>query len=541
MLAINQLIGFGANLVVLAAGANLVYVGNSTGTPTAGVYTATGASLTNWSNAPAGAGRLVCVALRSQRLFAYFKTKAVSCGGVALKRWFPDSLYVNGGVISGVEYWYGLVPSGSAPDTVVTTTGDGVDVGVYALYNQSETPLDQVQFLAASGTAIVLSDVETQVGGVVLGVADGQTATPTYTQTWSSSESVVEDFEGTGYSSNSRSVIAHLESTTALTTSDLTFTASASVSGVGAAISFGPSVSAPTNTSSYWHSLSRGDRTSTITITTTATLGGGTINNLIDGGFTDNTTDSCYFNNGQSTREIVADFGASKVFGGFRWYQGTATSHGTWVCETSPDNAVWTQQGDSFTLGAVALGPFSLFREVTCRYVRLRQTAGTTSSGPWLREIEFQVADTGAAARRAHEAGDRYTLITATTTATLAGGLIENLFDNLFGLNVVSACYFTGGQSTKEVVFDFGASIASPVIGLRWIQDILASHGSWDIKLSTDNISYGAAVATVTLGGSPITEATWANSTTYRYLKLEQVSGTTHASPYLIETEFKFG
>lgn len=294
-------------------------------------------------------------------------------------------------------------------------------------------------------------------------------------------------------------------------------------------------------TPSYWHAMSRGDRTASITVSTTATLGDGTISKLVNGGFQDNNTDGCWFNNGQTTRSITFDFGTAYIINGLRWFQQNNTGHGTWTFEGSNDNSSYTSIG-SITLAAAASGEvsgYSFSNTTAYRYYRLRQTAGSTSSSPWLEEIEFRVGDASGSTRDAVETGDRTSLITITTTATPSSGTtVSNLIDGAYGTDSSDSFAFSS-ESSREIKFDFGSGVTKILTGLQWLQSNANSHGTWVFEGSNDDSSYTGLGSSFTLGGATITAVTFANSTAYRYYRLRQTSGTTSSSPWLIEIDFR--
>jgi hypothetical protein len=300
----------------------------------------------------------------------------------------------------------------------------------------------------------------------------------------------------------------------------------------------GPSGPTPV---SYWNALGSGDRTASITISTTATLGGGTINNLIDGGFSANSTDGFFFT-AQSTREIKFDLGVgvTKIINEFIWIQDVTQSQGTWVFEGSNDDITYTGIGASFTLGGIANDIHTLSNSTAYRYYKLRQTAGTTSGSPWVLEILFKIADPTDVARDALESGDRTALITVSTTATLGGGTINNLVDGAFAANSTDACEFNNAQSTRVVKFDLGVGVTKIITGFIWLQDIThsASQGTWVFEGSNDDITYTGIGASFTLG-LPNPVYTFTNSTAYRYYQLRQTAGTTTSTPWLLETQFR--
>lgn len=146
-------------------------------------------------------------------------------------------------------------------------------------------------------------------------------------------------------------------------------------------------------TTSYANPGGTGNRTATITVTTTATLGGGTINMLVDG----SQANGLWWTGAQSSRTMTFDFGAgaSKVIDEFKWYQDVALAgngHGTWVFGGSNDNSTYTEFPETFALGAnVATATYPVTNTFGYRYYRLRQTFNQTSSTPFLREIEFKI------------------------------------------------------------------------------------------------------------------------------------------------------
>lgn len=292
---------------------------------------------------------------------------------------------------------------------------------------------------------------------------------------------------------------------------------------------------------SYWNPGARGDRTSSITVTTTATLGAGTINNLVDGAFAANSTDGCWFTNGQSSREVKFDFGVGKIVDGFFWYQSANSSQGTWVLEGSNDDSSYAQIGSSFTLANSTrqLSPYKFTNATAYRYYKLRQTAGTTSSVPWLREIEFSIAEPGVdALRDILESGDRSSMIAVTTTATTAlGSTINNLVDGDYSLGSTGSVAVTSGQTTREIKFDLG--ITKTVTDFLWLQNSDTSNGTWTFEASNDDSSYTALSTGISLGVSANQVVTFANSTAYRYYKLRQTAGTTSSIPFFVEMIFK--
>ncbi|MFD1985896.1 hypothetical protein ACFSOZ_25960 [Mesorhizobium newzealandense] len=144
-------------------------------------------------------------------------------------------------------------------------------------------------------------------------------------------------------------------------------------------------------TPAYTNSGGTGNRTSIITITTTATVGGGAVTGLIDGA---NASGSFWWTGGQSGREVKFDFITPKLITEITWYQGVNASHGTWQWQGSDDGSSWNSIGSTFSLGSGTTQVITTMsaQAVGYRYHRMLQTSGTTNQSPFLYEIEFKLA-----------------------------------------------------------------------------------------------------------------------------------------------------
>ncbi|MBZ9705398.1 hypothetical protein LB543_01470 [Mesorhizobium sp. ESP7-2] len=399
--------------------------------------------------------------------------------------------------------------------------------------------------VASAATAAVIATPSNTVLPAISGTAtQGQTLSCS-AGTWSGGGSISYAYQ---WKADGTNISAATASTYLLTASEVGKVITCAVTATNAAGSASATSAATATVTpvvanpSYWNAGGRGDRTSSITVTTTATLGAGTINNLIDGGFGGNSTDACWFDAGQSSRQIKFDFGAGvqKVIDAFRWVQDTSGTHGTWVFEGSNDDSSYTTIGSSFTLGSASVAYlfFSATNSTAYRYYKLRQTSGTTSSGPWLQELEFRIADPAIGeVRDALVSGDRTSLITTTTTATMSlSARIDNLIDGDFSANAAGSAAFSS-ESLREIKFDLASG--KILTGFLWLQDAPNTHGTWVFEGSNDDSAYTGLGSSFTLGGAIIQQQTWSNSTAYRYYKLRQTSGTTSSSPWLLEIEFR--
>ncbi|QKC83269.1 hypothetical protein [Mesorhizobium sp. NZP2077] len=303
---------------------------------------------------------------------------------------------------------------------------------------------------------------------------------------------------------------------------------------------------------SYANSGGSGNRSSLITITTDATMAGsGGIAVMIDGA----QTDSAWFASGQSGKYVKFDFGAGnyKAISEIKWYQDSAVSQGSWVLDGSNDDANWVPISDSFTLGTSATTtiPVAYNAGKGYRYYRLLQVSGTTSSSPYIREVEFKIA----AAPQANDnnsavpsylnpggTGDRSASITVTSTFTAgSGSTLSNLVDGGFGLNSTDSLEIPGSQSNQTITFDFGVGASKIITGYAFWQNPGGSQGTWKLRASNDNSNWTDVGAAETLGGvfRQVSKSASANTTGYRYYQLFQTSGFTTTTPWNQEIQFE--
>lgn len=152
-----------------------------------------------------------------------------------------------------------------------------------------------------------------------------------------------------------------------------------------------------TGEAEYDHPGGTGDRTTAIGTYAAGLFALGSAANLIDGNLVAN---NCWFNAGITNGEIRFDFGTLRSIAAFRWYQSNATSHGHWRWKAGfdlADEASWAWVGSEFDLIGPPGGGFTEILEpagntTAYRYYKMVQTphlGESTSSGPFLREIEF--------------------------------------------------------------------------------------------------------------------------------------------------------
>lgn len=140
------------------------------------------------------------------------------------------------------------------------------------------------------------------------------------------------------------------------------------------------------NAPHYHRAISRGNRTTAITVTATnITTNGGSPSVLVDG----SQGDSYFWNGatGDGTGWLKFDFVDKYAVDQITWTQSAGNLQGIWRIEGSNDNATWTQIGADFTL---TTGIFNCANTTAYRYYRLRHMSGSRSGGIYQREIEFR-------------------------------------------------------------------------------------------------------------------------------------------------------
>lgn len=159
-------------------------------------------------------------------------------------------------------------------------------------------------------------------------------------------------------------------------------------------IFLGIALSAPTT------AYDSGDRTGSITVTSNITPDGGTINNLVDGGTTANSTDAIDMPGTGSTpiptdTYVKFDFGVGvkKYIDEIRLRFSTGANMGAWVVQCSNDDvsyttvANYTWNSDDLTIPCTNVDPEGF------RYWKLAKNgAGTNYTNNWWTEVNFKIA-----------------------------------------------------------------------------------------------------------------------------------------------------
>jgi hypothetical protein len=147
----------------------------------------------------------------------------------------------------------------------------------------------------------------------------------------------------------------------------------------------------------YFNPDGKLDRTLWITVTTTAMVAGGTINNLVDGGFNNDNADGVSMTNGETNKSVTFQFPNAKIITAAKWFQNASQSNGTWKWQGSNDGSIYADLSSTFTLddatagaGGSEIGDLSA-NTTAYLYYRMLQTAGTISSAQRWKEIEFKI------------------------------------------------------------------------------------------------------------------------------------------------------
>lgn len=143
--------------------------------------------------------------------------------------------------------------------------------------------------------------------------------------------------------------------------------------------------------------------------------------------------------------------------------------------------------------------------------------------------VETSYANTGGT-------GDRTAIITATSAVVNFG--TGNATKLINGTSVFD-CWWHGSLTGAYVQFDFGSG--KVINEAKWYQSALDSNGVWQWEGSNDASSWTAIGSSFTLGTSAtqtITELS-GNTTSYRYYRLNGVSGSASSGAWLYEMEFK--
>jgi len=136
--------------------------------------------------------------------------------------------------------------------------------------------------------------------------------------------------------------------------------------------------------------------------------------------------------------------------------------------------------------------------------------------------------------------GNRTSIITLTQSDSNAPhGQAGNLFFIVNGV-VDNVLWISAGVADgKWVKYDFGS--AKIINEAKFYQSGSQTQGNWKWQGSNDDSTYTDIGSSFGLGGTTVQTITAisSNTTAYRYYRLIKVSGSTNATPYSQEMQFK--
>ena len=291
-------------------------------------------------------------------------------------------------------------------------------------------------------------------------------------------------------------------------------------------------------------SYDSGDRTGSITVTTTGTLNGGSAANLVNGAITNNSAGSVWFNAQSASGLIIKfDMGSSVAINEATFYANAAHDQGVWKWQGSSDDSTYTDIGSSFNLGnnqATQVQTELNNNTTAYRYYRLLGVSGTMSSSPYLREMNFQTY--GVSSNTTYEAtGDYYhnppggslSVITNVVGAVYSHSEIHSSgYTSANGFNGdLTNRWATGGANSGYMQIDLGAGNEKTLVKIiphatggadNQAIDGFIFSGSNDNSTFTTLVTMANGTATTVFGtGAAVTSATFnfTNTTAYRYYR----------------------
>lgn len=271
----------------------------------------------------------------------------------------------------------------------------------------------------------------------------------------------------------------------------------------------------------------------------------GSVASAVDGDFTTTTTHSFFWASASAVGVwLQFDFLRPEVMDKIKLYQSSATAQGTWMLSGSNDN--WATHTDLHSFVWSTATQEETFTNTTpFKAYRITGTAGSTSSSPWIEEIEFSLVS---GAHAALERGSRSGSITVTTSSDLiasgTGGNPQNLVDGTeTGSNGMWAVS-KGVAGTTYVKWDFGATSVQ-INGLAWIAGVSSdAWATWTLQYWNGSawVSVGPPITIggLTTGGRTAAQGWYfANDKSSTLWRLLNLSGTTSSNgDWQIESQF---
>lgn len=281
------------------------------------------------------------------------------------------------------------------------------------------------------------------------------------------------------------------------------------------------------------------------TVTTNIVPGSGSVSDLVDGvtgsgGFT-------FASPLDRLKWIRFTFSVPKIIDAMRWFADVSNDHDDWIVAATNDSITWVELA-TINLSGVPGGTEFTWTNPNAftSYILWQKVGSLPSTVPISREVQWKIA-TGSSyspptnvPSYAWKYGflDRTSFITITSTSGTGGGTLSNLVDGAAVDNSTDSWWFSGGQTGREFVFDFGTAVK--LAEMTVMQDNSTSQGTWQPAWSNDGVSFTNFGSPVTIGGAVNSiQDLSAMPAAHRYVRLLQVTGTTSSSPFQREWLFK--
>lgn len=255
---------------------------------------------------------------------------------------------------------------------------------------------------------------------------------------------------------------------------------------------------------SYANSGGSGARQYLIPIKTTCHLGNGGIRSpfyLVDGTLGNN----IWFDSQVSGQYLLFDFGQPRIIDEAKWYQDNSSSQGTWKFQGSNDNSSFTDVGTTFTLGGSTTQTITAINGNTTayRWWKLIQTAGSTTSSPYTKGIEFQIDSLDTSVTQygnTYGVGDRQSDITISQSQTAGHGDIlfgtgtsndpslAPFVDNANIVNILEYKSTNLAVTGKWIKFHFPDYRV--IDQIRWWTTTDIAQATWKLQGSNDNSTW---------------------------------------------------
>ena len=145
---------------------------------------------------------------------------------------------------------------------------------------------------------------------------------------------------------------------------------------------------------SYMNRHGSGARTSSITVTTDATVTGAAIPTLVDGDYLGDLSKPRFASDATGNRHITFQFPAPVKITEARFFMNSPNPEGTWKWQGSSSGTSWTDISATWTLtgdfDGKVIGDLSS-NAGAYSYHRMQQTVGSLDSASALRQIDFKI------------------------------------------------------------------------------------------------------------------------------------------------------